>query len=146
MHYFWKTFYDFWRNLFDFIMMNLNGRRIETLHCMKATLEFFLNWAELSMNSVNSVNSGNLKSHWSINRTQYNDPVSHVCLAGTVVAYWSLTQEVAGSRPFTVTNIFVTEFAEFSENLGKTTFFCCSTPQLADKWNAFQLIIHYSKD
>ena len=40
-----------------------------------------------------------------------------MCLAGTVVASWSLTQEVA----FTVmTNIFVTEFnefAEFSENI-----------------------------
>ena len=39
-----------------------------------------------------------------------------MCLAGAVVASWSLTQEVAGSSPFTVmTNIYVTEFAEFSE-------------------------------
>ena len=39
-----------------------------------------------------------------------------MCLAGTVVASWSLTQEVAGSNPFTVmTNIFVTEFSEFTE-------------------------------
>ena len=30
-----------------------------------------------------------------------------MCLAGTVVAYWSLIQEVVGSRPFTVmTNTF----------------------------------------
>ena len=28
--------------------------------------------------------------------------VSHMCLAGSVVASWSLTQEVAGSNPFTV--------------------------------------------
>ena len=36
-----------------------------------------------------------------------------MCLAGAVVASWSLTQEVAGSGPFTVmTNIFVTEFSE----------------------------------
>ena len=36
-----------------------------------------------------------------------------MCLAGAVVPYCSLTQEVAGSSPFTVmTNIFVTEFAE----------------------------------
>ena len=36
-----------------------------------------------------------------------------MCLAGAVVASWSLTQEVADSSPFTVmTNIFVTEFAE----------------------------------
>ena len=39
-----------------------------------------------------------------------------MCLAGAGVASWSLTQEVAGSSPFTVmTNIYVTEFAEFSE-------------------------------
>ena len=41
-----------------------------------------------------------------------------MCLAGTVVASWSLTQVVAGSNPFTVlTNGFVAEFAEFSENI-----------------------------
>ena len=41
-----------------------------------------------------------------------------MCLAGAVVASWSTTQEVAGLSPFIVmTNIFVTEFAEFSENI-----------------------------
>ena len=36
-----------------------------------------------------------------------------MCLAGAVVASWSLIQEVAGLTPFTVmTNIFVTEFTE----------------------------------
>ena len=34
-------------------------------------------------------------------------------LAGTVVPYWSLMQEMAGSNPFT--NIFVPEFAKFGE-------------------------------
>ena len=28
--------------------------------------------------------------------TQFIDPVSHTCLAGTVVASWSPTQEMAG--------------------------------------------------
>ena len=38
-------------------------------------------------------------------------------LAGTVVASWSLAQQVAGSNPFTViTNVFVTEFSEYNEN------------------------------
>ena len=42
-----------------------------------------------------------------MNWAQFKDPVSHMCLAGAVVASWSLTQEVAGSNPFTVlTNIF----------------------------------------
>ena len=47
---------------------------------------------------------------------QFIDPVSHTCLAGTVVASWSLTQEVTGSSPL-MTTIFVTEFSEFSENI-----------------------------
>ena len=45
-----------------------------------------------------------------MNWAQFKDPVSHMCLAGTVVTFWSLTQVVAGSSPFTVmTNIFVTD-------------------------------------
>ena len=41
-----------------------------------------------------------------------------MCLGGDVAASWSLTQEVAGSSPFTVmAPIFVTEFNEFSENI-----------------------------
>ena len=51
-----------------------------------------------------------------MNWAQFKGLVSHTCLAGAVVASWSVTQEVAGSIPFTVmTNIFVTEFAEFSK-------------------------------
>ena len=43
----------------------------------------------------------------------FKDPVSLPILAGTVVASWSLRQEVAGSNPFSViTNIFVNEFDE----------------------------------
>ena len=57
-----------------------------------------------------------------MNWAQFKDPVSHMCLTGTVVESWSLTQEMAGSSPFAVmANIFVSEFSEFSENiLGKT--------------------------
>ena len=60
-----------------------------------------------------------------MNWAQFKDPISHMCFAGTAVAFWSLTQEVAGSNPFTVmTNIFVTEIAaEFSEHLEKTPLF-----------------------
>ena len=53
-----------------------------------------------------------------MNWGQFKDPVSHMCIAGAVVASWSLMQEIAGSSPFTVmTNIFVTEFTELSENI-----------------------------
>ena len=47
-------------------------------------------------NSLNSANSGNLTNHWSMNWAPFKDPVSNMCLAGVVVASWSLTQEVAG--------------------------------------------------
>ena len=64
------------------------------------------------------MNSGNLINHPSMNWCQFKDPVFHMCPAGTVVTSWSLTQEVARSSPFAMmTNIFVTEFAEFSENI-----------------------------
>ena len=51
-------------------------------------------------------NSGNLINHWA----QFKDPVSHMCLAGAVVASWSLTQEVACSN-----NVF-----KMFSHLGKT--------------------------
>ena len=39
-----------------------------------------------------------------------------------MVASWSLTEEMAGSSPFTVvTNIFVTKFTEFSETFRKNS-------------------------
>ena len=54
----------------------------------------------------------------SMNLAQFKDPVSHICLAGAVVASWSVTQEVASLYPFTVvTNIFVTGLSEFSKNI-----------------------------
>ena len=53
-----------------------------------------------------------------MNWAQLKNLVSHMCLAGTVVASCFLTQKVACSSPFTVmTNMFFTECAEFSENI-----------------------------
>ena len=61
---------------------------------------------------MNLANSGNLKNYCSMNKSQFKDLVSHVCLAGNVVTSWSLTQKVAGSTPFAVmTNTSVTEFS-----------------------------------
>ena len=57
-----------------------------------------------------------------MNWVQFKDLVSHMCLAGAVVAFWSLTQKVAGSSPFAIlTNISVTEFAKFSETFMKNS-------------------------
>ena len=49
-------------------------------------MEFFLNGAELSLSSANLANSGNPINHWSMNWAQSKDPVTHICLAGTVAA------------------------------------------------------------
>ena len=58
-----------------------------------------------------------------MNWAKLNDYVSHMCLAGAMVAPWYLTQDVASSSPFTVmTNIAVTEFAEFIENIGRIKY------------------------
>ena len=44
--------------------------------------------------------------------------LTYMYLTGTVVASWSLTQDVAGLNPFMeTTNIFVAEFSKFSENI-----------------------------
>ena len=43
---------------------------------------------------------------------QFKDPVAHMCLAGTVVASWYLTQEVAGSSSFNNKYLFVIQFTE----------------------------------
>ena len=57
----------------------------------------FLNGAKLALNSVNSVN---LINHWSMNRVQFKDYVSHMCLAGTVVAPGSLVSNTRGGKYF----------------------------------------------
>ena len=59
---------------------------------------------------MNSANSGKLINHRSMNWVQFKDQVSHMCLAGTVVASWSLIQEVAGLQgfePFYCDDIFL---------------------------------------
>ena len=59
-------------------------------------MEFSLNGAELSLNSVNSEN---LRNHWSMNWVQYKDLLCYLCLCGLVVSSLSLTQENLGSSP-----------------------------------------------
>ena len=56
-------------------------------------MEFFLNGAEPSLNSLNSANSGNL-----INWNQFKGAGCYLCLVNSVVTPWSLTQEVVGSN------------------------------------------------
>ena len=55
-----------------------------------------------------------------MNWAQFQDPVSNMCLAGTMIASWSLTQEVVGPSLFTVmTNIFTLNSTNSVKHLGK---------------------------
>ena len=56
------------------------------------------------------LNGGN---HWNVDWGQFKDCISHMCLAGTVLASWSLTQEVVGFNAMIA--ILVIESGEFSE-------------------------------
>ena len=50
-----------------------------------------------------------------MNQGKFKDLVSPMCLAGVVVASWSLTKEVTSLNPISVMkNISVTEFNEFN--------------------------------
>ena len=60
-------------------------------------MQFFLNGAELSLNSAIS---GNVINHWRMNWSKLKDPGSDMCLAGA----WSLAQEVARLSPFNLLN------------------------------------------
>ena len=68
----------------------------------------------------------------SLNSLNFNS-IFHICLVGAVVASWSLTQEVAGSRPFTVMTIFfITEFSESRETFRKNSIVL---KYLSEIWN-----------
>ena len=57
-----------------------------------------------------------------MNWAQFKDPVSHMCLAGAVVACWFVAQEVVGSHTF-IAKIFFKFYGFcrfYSIHLGKT--------------------------
>ena len=64
---------------------------------------FFPKW------NRNSVNSGNLRNHWSMGLFKI---LSHPCLAVAVVASWSPTGEAASSNPFNNKYVWLDELSE----------------------------------
>ena len=63
-----------------------------------------------------------------MNWAQFKDSVSHMCLAGAVVASWFLTQEVEGWSPFTaMTNILSLNSVKTSRKKS-TEFENCELP------------------
>ena len=70
-----------------------------TFRCLLcAPLEFSLNGAKFSLNSVNSGNSENLRNHWGMNWVQNKDLLYCLWLCGWVVESLSLKQEILGSN------------------------------------------------
>ena len=53
-----------------------------------------------------------------MNGAEFKDPVSHMCLAGTVVACWFFTQEVAGSN----THFLQKYFSSSTDSVDSTEF------------------------
>ena len=68
-------------------------------------MEFFLNGAELLLNSVNSEKMIN---HPNMNWAQFKDPISHMCHmcwhCGSMLVSYTRGGRVAGSSPFNVIN------------------------------------------
>ena len=58
----------------------------------------------------------NLINHRSMTWGQFNDSLSYMCLAGFVVTFWPLTQEVASFNNFFYKNLFP-EFIESNDNI-----------------------------
>ena len=85
-------------------------------------MEFSLNGAELSLNSVNSGNSKNLRNHWSMNWVQYKDLLCCLCLCGLVVSSLSFTQEILGSSPTLPFSYFINFFLSLNSANSVTTF------------------------
>ena len=67
------------------------------------------------------LNSDNLTNHWSMNWSQFEDPLCDLCLHRAVVSSLYFVQEIVGSRLTFYKNV-VNEFTEFSEiHFGKTS-------------------------
>ena len=79
--------------------------------------EVFPNW---SAAFIEFSEFGETDHPWNMNWAQFKHSVSHMSLADTVVASWSLTQEVRGSNTPFCKNIFYRFFKFFRIILGKT--------------------------
>ena len=76
--------YKYLCTLFPSLIVNSDRK----LHCHSSF--FFLNGAELSLNSINS---GNLINHWSMNFGQFKDPLCYQHLLAAENGCWYLITE-----------------------------------------------------
>ena len=87
-----------------------------------ALIRVFPKW---NRNSVNSANSRNVINHRSMKYNLFKDCVSRMCLIGTVVASWFLTQEVAGLSPFKPLSCKFRDLFTKQTNAITHHHFCC---------------------
>ena len=91
---------------------------MEKVYCIISDpLEFSLNGVELSLNSVNSGKSENLRNHWSMNWVQCKDLLCYLWLCGLVVSFLSLTQEILGSSPTLLIFLFLKIFCHWIQRI-----------------------------
>ena len=69
---------------------------------------------ELPLNGMETKRIQEL-NYWSMNWSQFKDPVSHMYLAGAVVVSWCITQEVADSSLFN--DKYFCHWIKLSENI-----------------------------
>ena len=100
-----------WRSLSRSQKYHPDSWKSETVGNKKKQTRVFPKWDR------NSANSGNLINHWSMNWGQLKDNFYYLCLISSVLTPWSLTQGFTGSNIHLITRFFVTNFAEFSENI-----------------------------
>ena len=69
-----------------------------------------------------------------MNYNQFRNPISHMCLVGTVVASWSLIQKMACSNPFTaMTNFLSLNFLNSMKSSGETNICLHTTWDFLDR-------------
>ena len=97
-----------WSLCFDEVFMSQHVRSVyhnlKLEHILLKLLllqgSFFSKWSRAFIELSEFSKFRQSENHWNMNWAQFKAPVSHMCLAGAVVASWFLTQEVAGSSPF----------------------------------------------
>ena len=121
---FLETIEETWYNFVFIIYTDLSIKRVnwQGKKCTNSSREYHIEFSNARFKKKPLHAITRLINHWSMNWAQFKDPVSHMCLAGAVLASWSLREAVAGSSPFAVmTNIFVTEFTELNETFRKSS-------------------------
>ena len=103
--------------VFSFLDARVSPHRFAIFTLTKNIFEQVSKMAE-KFNEFSEFKESDKSRKHDLELTQFDDSVSHMRLVRAVVASWSLTHEVAGLNPFTIMiTIFVTEFAEFNENI-----------------------------